>query len=340
MLNQYIKKLIEGYDLTREEATDAMNTIMSGRATEAQIGSYLTALRMKGETIEEITGCAKGMREKCARLISDDNLMDIVGTGGDGTNTFNVSTISAFVVAAAGVKVAKHGNRSVSSKCGAADVLEALGVRLDLTKEQNEKVLEETGMCFMFAPAYHSAMKYVAKPRHELGIRTIFNILGPLANPAYANMQVTGVYSETLVEPMAQVLSNLGVKRAIVVHGIDGVDEVSICGPTKVCEIREAGELRSYYIHPEALGLSLAKPEEIKGGHAEENKEILLSILKGEKGARRNMVLLNSAIALYLALDNTSLEDCIKIAEDKIDSGEALRKMQTFVKATQNKTLN
>lgn len=340
MLNHYIKKLIEGYDLTIEEATDAMNTIMSGEATEAQIGSYLTALRMKGETIDEITGCAKGMREKCARLISDENLMDIVGTGGDGTNTFNVSTISAFIVAAAGVKVAKHGNRSVSSKCGAADVLEALGVKLDLSKEDNEKVLEETGMCFLFAPAYHSAMKYVAKPRRELGIRTIFNILGPLANPAYANMQVTGVYSEDLVEPMAQVLSNLGIKRAMVVHGIDGVDEVSICGPTKVCEVRESGELRSYYIDPESLGLSLAKPEDIKGGNAIENRDILLSILKGEKGAKRNMVLMNSAIALYLARDNTSLKECIHIAEDKIDSGEALKKMETFVKATQSHTLH
>lgn len=337
MLNQYIKKLIEGYDLTTEEATDAMNRIMSGEATEAQIGSYLTALRMKGETIEEITGCAKGMREKCARLIGDGDLMDIVGTGGDGTNTFNVSTVSAFVVAAAGVKVAKHGNRSISSKCGAADVLEALGVRLDLSKEQNEKVLEETGMCFMFAPTYHNAMKYVAKPRKELGIRTIFNILGPLANPAYATMQVMGVYSESLVEPMAQVLSNLGVKRALVVHGIDGVDEVSICGSTKVCEVREAGELRSYYINPQDLGLNCAKLEDIKGGNAETNKEIALAILKGEKGAKRDMVLMNSAVALYLALDNTSLQDCVKIAADNIDSGKALGKMQEFIKATQLK---
>ena len=333
MMNEYIKKLIEGQDLTIQEANAAMDTIMSGEATSAQIGSYLTALRMKGETIEEITGCAKGMRERCIQLVGKGDLMDIVGTGGDCTNTFNVSTVSSFVVAAGGVKIAKHGNRSVSSKCGSADVLEALGVKLDLTKEQNESVLEKTGICFMFAPIYHSAMKYVAAPRKELGVRTIFNILGPLANPAYANLQVMGVYSEELVEPMAKVLSNLGVKRAMVVHGADGVDEVSICGLTKVCEVREDG-LRSYMINPEELGLRLAKPEEIKGGLAEENKEIALSILRGEKGAKRDMVLINSAVALYTALDDITLKECVEMAAELIDSGKALEKMQDFVNAT------
>lgn len=333
MMNEYIKKLIEGQDLTIQEANAAMDEIMSGEATSAQIGSYLTALRMKGETIEEITGCAKGMRERCIQLVGKGDLMDIVGTGGDCTNTFNVSTVSSFVVAAGGVKIAKHGNRSVSSKCGSADVLEALGVKLDLTKEQNESVLEKTGICFMFAPIYHSAMKYVAAPRKELGVRTIFNILGPLANPAYANLQVMGVYSEELVEPMAKVLSNLGVKRAMVVHGADGVDEVSICGLTKVCEVREDG-LRSYMINPVALGLRLAKPEEIKGGLAEENKEIALSILRGEKGAKRDMVLINSAVALYTALDDITLKECVEMAAELIDSGKALEKMQDFVNAT------
>ena len=333
MMNEYIKKLIEGQDLTIQEANAAMDTIMSGEATSAQIGSYLTALRMKGETIEEITGCAKGMRERCIQLVGKGDLMDIVGTGGDCTNTFNVSTVSSFVVAAGGVKIAKHGNRSVSSKCGSADVLEALGVKLDLTKEQNESVLEKTGICFMFAPIYHSAMKYVAAPRKELGVRTIFNILGPLANPAYANLQVMGVYSEELVEPMAKVLSNLGVKRAMVVHGADGVDEVSICGLTKVCEVREDG-LRSYMINPEELGLRLAKPEEIKGGLAEENKEIALSILRGEKGAKRDMVLINSAVALYTALDDITLKECVEMAAELIDSGKTLEKMQDFVNAT------
>lgn len=333
-MKEYINKVIEGKNLTTEEAAAAMDIIMSGEATPAQIGSYLTALRMKGETIEEITGCAKGMREKCLQLIGKGDLMDIVGTGGDCTNTFNVSTVSSFVVAAGGVKVAKHGNRSVSSKCGSADVLEALGVKLDITKEQNEAVLEETGMCFMFAPVYHSAMKYVAAPRRELGTRTIFNILGPLANPAYANLQVMGVYSDQLVDSMAQVLSNLGVKRAMVVHGEDGVDEVSICGKTKVCEVRD-GKVKSYTIDPEELGLSTAQPEDIKGGLAEENKEIALSILKGEKGAKRDMVLINSAVALYTALDNKSLKECVQMAADLIDSGKALDKMQEFIKATQ-----
>ena len=333
-MKEYINKVIEGKNLTTEEAAAAMDIIMSGEATPAQIGSYLTALRMKGETIEEITGCAKGMREKCLQLVGKGDLMDIVGTGGDCTNTFNVSTISSFVVAAAGVKVAKHGNRSVSSKCGSADVLEALGVKLDITKEQNEAVLEETGMCFMFAPAYHSAMKYVAAPRRELGTRTIFNILGPLANPAYANLQVMGVYSDKLVDSMAKVLSNLGVKRAMVVHGEDGVDEVSICGKTKVCEVRD-GKLKSYTIEPKELGLSVAHPEDIKGGLAEENKEIALSILKGEKSAKRDMVLINSAVALYTALEGKSLKECVQMAAGLIDSGKALEKMQKFVEATQ-----
>ena len=334
MMKEYINKVMEGKNLTTKEAAAAMDIIMSGNATPAQIGSYLTALRMKGETIEEITGCAKSMREKCSQLVGKGDLMDIVGTGGDCTNTFNVSTVSSFVVAAGGVKVAKHGNRSVSSKCGSADVLEALGVKLDITKQQNQAVLEETGICFMFAPIYHSAMKYVAAPRRELGARTIFNILGPLANPAYANLQVMGVYSEELVDSMAQVLSNLGVKRAMVVHGIDGVDEVSICGKTKVCEVRN-GKLKSYTINPEELGLSTAQPEDIKGGLAEENKEIVLSILKGEKGAKRDMVLINSAVALYTALDDKSLKECVQMAADLIDSGKALDKMQEFIKATQ-----
>ena len=333
-MKEYINKVIEGKNLTTEEAAAAMDIIMSGEATPAQIGSYLTALRMKGETIEEITGCAKGMREKCLQFAGKGDLMDIVGTGGDCTNTFNVSTVSSFVVAAGGVKVAKHGNRSVSSKCGSADVLEALGVKLDITKEQNEAVLEETGMCFMFAPVYHSAMKYVAAPRRELGTRTIFNILGPLANPAYANLQVMGVYSDELVDSMAQVLSNLGVKRAMVVHGEDGVDEVSICGRTKVCEVRD-GKIKSYTIDPEELGLSTAQPEDIKGGLAEENKEIALSILKGEKGAKRDMVLINSAVALYTAFDDKSLKECVQMAANLIDSGKALDKMQEFIKATQ-----
>lgn len=332
-MNRYIKKVINGENLTLIEAQEAMHHIMSGEASEAQIGSYLTALRMKGETIEEITGSAKEMRRQCLQLEGKGELMDIVGTGGDGTNTFNVSTVSAFVVAGAGVKVAKHGNRSVSSQCGSADVLEALGVNLNLSKEENERVLEETGICFMFAPCYHRAMRYVAKPRKEMGVRTVFNILGPLANPAAANLQLMGVYSQELIEPMAKVLDNLGIKRGIVVHGEDGVDEVSICGKTEVCEIRE-GKLRSYTIHPEAYGLALATPETIKGGGVQENKEIALSILRGDKGARRDMVILNSGVALYIATEDTSLSTCIQRAAEVIDSGKAYEKLKELISAT------
>lgn len=332
-MNNYIKKLIEGNDLTYEETAAAMNTIMEGQATEAQIGSLLTALRMRGETVDEITASAKVMREKCNQLKGKGDLLDIVGTGGDCTNTFNVSTISSLVVAAAGVKVAKHGNRSVSSKCGSADVLEALGVKLDVTKEQNEKVLEKIGICFMFAPLYHSAMKYVAEPRKQMGVRTIFNILGPLASPAYANLQVLGVYSEELVKPMAQVLANLGVKHAMVVYGQDGVDEVSLCAQTTVCEVK-AAELNSFVLNPQDLGLTLCKQSDLVGGEASLNKEIALRILEGEKGPKRDMVLLNSAVALTTALDHITLKEALALAAEMIDSGKAMQKLNDFVAIT------
>ncbi len=333
-MEHYIKKLVEGKDLTIHETETAMNSIMEGNATEAQIGSFLTAMRMKGETIEEITACAKVMRDKCEKLQTQGDVMDIVGTGGDCTNTFNVSTASSIVVAAAGVKVAKHGNRSVSSKCGAADILEALGVKLDITPKQNEKVLEDVGLCFMFAPVYHTAMKHVAKPRRELGIRTIFNILGPLANPAYANLQVLGVYDEKLLEPMANVLHNLGVKRAMVVHGQDGVDEISMCAPTTVYEIKD-GTIESFILNPEMLGLKFCKQEELVGGVASENKDIMLDILEGRKGPKRDIVLINSAAALYIAYGDKTLRECVEIAAEIIDSGKALVKLSEFITATQ-----
>lgn len=332
-MKEYIKKVIEGQNLTINEAEDAMNCIMSGGVSDAQIASYLTALRIKGETVDEIIGSARGMRAKCLKLEGTGELMDIVGTGGDGSNTFNVSTVSAFVVAAAGVKVAKHGNRSVSSKCGSADVLEALGVNLNLSKAENEKVLETTNMCFMFAPVYHSAMKYVAHTRSEMGVRTIFNILGPFANPAGASMQLMGVYSEKMVEPMAKVLNQLGVKKAMVVHGEDGVDEVSISGKTKVCEVR-SNKLKTYYIEPERLGLRCHPLSEVKGGLAEENKQIALNILKGEKGSKRDMVLINSGVALYIALEDKTLKECVGLAAEMIDSGKAYEKCMEFVTAT------
>lgn len=332
-MNSYIKKLVEGSHLTYEETEAAMKTIMEGKATEAQIGSLLTALRMRGETVEEITASAKVMREKCNQLKGEGDLLDIVGTGGDCTNTFNVSTVASLVVAAAGVKVAKHGNRSVSSKCGSADVLEALGVKLDVTKEQNEKVLNEIGICFMFAPLYHSAMKYVAGARRQMGVRTIFNILGPLASPAYANLQVLGVYAENLVEPMAQVLSNLGIKHAMVVYGQDGVDEVSLCAPTTICEVR-GKELHSFVLNPQELGLNFCKQTELVGGEAELNKQIALHILEGEKGPKRDMVVLNSAVALTTAVDNLTLKEAIALSNDIIDSGKAMNKLNDFIEIT------
>ena len=332
-MNNYIKKLVEGNDLTYEETVDAMTSIMEGKATEAQIGSLLTALRIQGETVEEITASATVMRKKCNQLKGEGDLLDIVGTGGDCTNTFNVSTISSLVVAAAGVKVAKHGNRSVSSKCGSADVLEALGVKLDITKEQNEKVLNEIGICFMFAPLYHSAMKYVAAPRKQMGIRTIFNILGPLASPAYANLQVLGVYAEALVKPMAQVLANLGVKHAMVVYGQDGVDEVSLCAPTSVCEVR-GKEIKNFVLKPEELGLNLCKQSDLVGGEAALNKQIALDILQGVKGPKRDMVLINSAVALTTAFDNLSLKEALALSAEMIDSGKAFKKLQDFVEIT------
>lgn len=333
-MQHYIKKLVQRQDLTIDETKSALTTIMDGAATEAQIGSFLTAMRMKGETPDEITACAEVMREKCIRLQAEGDVLDIVGTGGDCTNTFNVSTVSSIVVAAAGVQVAKHGNRSVSSKCGAADILEELGVKLDITPKENEEVLKETGLCFMFAPVYHSSMKHVAKPRRELGIRTVFNILGPLANPAYANLQVLGVYDEALLEPMAKVLHNLGVKRAMVVHGQDGVDEVSLCAPTTVYEIKDGG-IKSFILEPETLGLTRCQQSELTGGMASENKEITLDILKGQEGPKRDMVLINAAIALYTAYGDKTLKECVAIAAQMIDSGKALNKLEEFVKATQ-----
>ena len=332
-MKEYIKKLIEGNDLTYDETIAAMNHIMGGESTEAQIASLLTALRMRGETVEEITASATVMRQRCNQLHYQGDLLDIVGTGGDGTNTFNVSTIASIVVAAAGVRVAKHGNRSISSKCGSADVLEALGVKLDVTKEQNEKILDTIGICFMFAPLYHSAMKYVASARKQMGIRTIFNILGPLASPAYANLQVLGVYEESLVRPLAQVLANLGVKHAMVVYGQDGVDEVSLCAPTTICEVK-GKTLHSFVLNPQDLGLQLCKPEDLVGGTAEVNSQIALNILNGEKGPKRDMVLLNAALGLITSKQNLSLKEAIHLSAEMIDSGRAMAKLRDFIAIT------
>jgi anthranilate phosphoribosyltransferase len=334
MIREAIYKLLNGGTLTLEEARAVMFEMMEGSATPAQMGSFLTAMRHKGETIEEITACALVMREKCMKLTPETDVLDIVGTGGDELFSFNISTVSAFVAAAGGVPVAKHGNRSVSSKCGSADLLEALGANINLTAQQSEKVLKKTGICFMLANVYHTAMKHVAPVRRELGVRTIFNILGPLANPAGANMQLLGVYDENLVEPLANVLNNLGVKRAMVVHGHDGLDEITLTGSTTICEVAN-GRLGSYFITPEQFGLNRCELSELVGGDPLTNAGIARSILSGEKGAKRDTVTLNSAVCLYMAYGDSTLRQCVKKAQELIDAHKALEKLEEFVAATQ-----
>lgn len=330
MIKEAIQKLVENQDLTYDEARNVMDEIMSGTASQLHMGAYLTALRMKGETIEEITASAAGMRQHCVRLLNDQDVLEIVGTGGDGANSFNISTTSALVVASAGIPIAKHGNRGVSSKSGAADVLEALGVKIDLEPEQSAKMLEEINFCFMFAQKYHTAMRFVAPVRKELGIRTIFNVLGPLANPAGASMQLLGVYEEGLVEPLAKVLLKLGVKRAMVVYGEDKLDEISLSSPTKVCELRD-GMMKSYEIRPEELGLTRCAKDDLVGGSPEENANITRRILQGEKGPKRDAVLLNAGACFYLVQDGVTLKEGIKLAAKQIDSGMALKKLEQLI---------
>ena len=332
MIAEAIYKVIRGEDLDFYTAKAVMSEMMDGTATHAQMGAFLAALRMKGESIDEITGSALAMREKALHLKPVQDVMDIVGTGGDEAGTFNISTTTAFVVAAGGVPVAKHGNRSVSSKSGAADVLEKLGINIAISAEHSHKILNEINLCFMFAQTYHSSMKHCAPVRKEMGVRTIFNILGPLANPAGANMQLMGVYDEKLVEPMAKVLSNLGVLRGMVVHGCDGLDEATLTTKTKVCEI-ENGKLNSYYLDPEELGLNCCTLAELVGGDAEENAKITRGILDGsEQGAKRDVVILNAALCLYLAGKTESVKNAIPIAKELIDSGAAFNKLEEFVR--------
>ncbi len=334
MIQEALNEVLNKKDLSYEMACAVMAEIMDGTATNAQMGAFLAALRMKGETVTEITACAEVMREKGLKVEVPFDVMEIVGTGGDEVGTFNISTTSAFVVAAGGVPVAKHGNRSVSSKSGAADVLERLGARLDLTPEQNVEVLKKANMCFMFAQVYHTSMKNVGPVRKEMGARTIFNILGPLTNPARANMQLMGVYREELVEPMAQVLSNLGVVRGLVVNGSDGLDEATMTGATHMCEIRE-GKFRTYDLTPEALGMRRCTLQDLVGGTPEENARISRDILTGKlKGPKRDAVILNSALSLYLGIDDCSIPECVKMANEIIDSGKAGDKLEQFVAAT------
>lgn len=334
MIKEAIIKLSKKEDLTYKEAETVMNEIMSGETTPVQMSAYLTALSLKGETIDEITASAAGMRAHCVKLLHDMDVLEIVGTGGDGANSFNISTTSALVIAAGGVPVAKHGNRAASSKSGAADVLEALGVKITVSPEESARILKKINICFLFAQNYHFAMKYVAPIRKELGIRTVFNILGPLSNPAGANMELMGVYDETLVEPLAQVMAKLGVVKGMVVYGQDKLDEISMSAPTTVCEIRD-GWFQSYQIRPEQFGYNSCAKEELAGGTPEENAQITRDILEGrEKGPKRQAVCLNAGASLYITGKAKTIEEGVRMAESLIDSGAAVKKLEEFIYET------
>ncbi|UCD84398.1 MAG: anthranilate phosphoribosyltransferase [Deltaproteobacteria bacterium] len=327
MIKEAIAKVIEKVDLSEDEMEGTMNEIMSGEATPAQIGSLITALRMKGETVEEITGAARLMRKKAVGIrSSSQSMVDTCGTGGDQSHTFNISTASAFVVAGTGLKVAKHGNRSVSSQCGSADVLESLGVNIEAKKEVVEKCLEEIDIAFLFAPLLHGAMKYAIGPRREMGIRTIFNVLGPLTNPAQAKAQVIGVYDGKLTETLAQVLGRLGSKHAFVVHGTDGLDEITLTGETIVSELKD-GKVTTYHIKPEDFGLKNCERDALLGGDKKNNAKIIQEILKGAKGPQRDIVLLNSAAAIVAGGKAKDLREGIEQAKVSIDSGAAWEKL-------------
>ncbi len=350
MIKEAIIKIVDKLDLTYEEAFDVMNEIMDGRTTQVQNAAFLTALSTKStktETIPEITGCAQAMRDHALKVVHDMEVMDIVGTGGDKSMSFNISTCSALVTAAAGIKVAKHGNRAASSLSGTADCFEALGVCIDQSPDKCVKLLEDVGICFLFARNFHSSMRFVADIRKELGIRTVFNILGPLTNPASPSMQLLGVYDESLVEPLARVLSGLGVRRGMVVYGTERLDEISVCAPTKVCEF-DGDDFRSYELTPEGMGFVRRTPGELRGGDAAVNAAIALSILCGEKGAGRDAVLANSGAAIYVGGSAArggvnagiagrigSIAEGIAVAAEMIDSGAALRKLEDFREASQ-----
>ncbi len=333
-MKEFIAKLVEGVHLSEDEAEQAMNLIMEGEATPAQIGSFLTALRMKGETVEEITGSARAMRARATRVPHHQGfVVDTCGTGGDGAGTFNISTAAAFVVAGAGVPVAKHGNRSVSSRTGSADVLEALGVNLELSPEEVGRCLDEVGIGFLFALRLHLSMKHAAAPRREMGIRTIFNILGPLTNPAGAQAQVMGVYSASLTEPVARALVRLGTKRSLVVHGAGGLDEISLSGPTVISDATAAGVVTST-IYPEDMGLERAPNAALLGGDAPYNAGVITAVLTGEKGPRRDVVLANAAAALVAAGRAVDLQAGVALAAESIDSGQAMAKLEALRRLT------
>lgn len=336
MIKEAIIKIVNKEDLSFDEAYTVMNEIMNGETTPTQNAAFLAALSTKSakaETTGEIAGCAKAMREHATPVDTDFDLFEIVGTGGDNAGSFNISTTSAIVAAAGGMKVSKHGNRAASSKCGTADCLEALGVNIDEDPDKCRELLEKVGICFFFAQKYHNSMKYVGAIRKELGFRTVFNILGPLTNPAHPKRQLLGVYDEYLIEPLAKVLMELGVKRGMVVYGMDKLDEISLSAPTKVCEIKD-GSLHTYEIKPEDFGLSRCKKEDLTGGDPKENAAITLSILNGEKGAKRDAVLLNAGAALYIGEKAKSMQEGINLAARLIDSKKALKVLEDFIKVS------
>jgi anthranilate phosphoribosyltransferase len=336
MIYEAIKKIVDKQDLQYEEAYQVMNEIMSGATTQVQNAAFLAALSTKStkaETINEIFGCAAAMRDHALKIEHDMDVFEIVGTGGDCAQSFNISTTAALVIAAAGVKTAKHGNRAASSKCGTADCFEALGVNINLSPEKCVELLKTVGICFIFAQKYHTSMKYVGSIRKELGIRTVFNILGPLTNPASPAYQLLGVYDESLVEPLAHVLTNLGVKRGMVVYGQDKLDEISISAPTSVCEFC-GGEYKTYCIKPEDFGLTRCRKEDIIGGFPEENAQITLGVLNGEKGPKRDIVLMNAGAGLYITGKAKSISDGIELAKRLIDSGTAFDTLEKFKKAS------
>lgn len=349
MIKECIAKVVRGEDLSEKKIEMAMDEILSGKATSAQISSFLTALRMKGETVDEITGAAKAMRARAIKMqlnnhmvnidrdeinVEDETILDTCGTGGDGTNTFNVSTATALVVAAGGIKVAKHGQRTESNHCGSANVLEALGLELNISRTDAARCIHEVGIGFLYAPLFYGAMKYPAVPRREIGIRTIFNLLGPLTNPAGANAQILGVYDSDLTEKMARVLKRLGTREGFVFCGEGTFDEISICGPTRVSHLKD-GEISTFDITPEEYGFEKAKPEEIRGGDAKENAQIIREILEGKRGPKRDMVLLNAGAAFVAAGFDRNLEIGIERARDAIDSGRAKEKLHALVSFTQ-----
>jgi len=335
MIREAIVTLVSGRSLTMEKTAAVMEEIMTGEVTPAQFGAFVTALRLKGETVDEIVGLVKTMRAKAITVNITEPVVDTCGTGGDGLHTFNISTATAFVTAGAGLKVAKHGNRAMSSQCGSADVLAALGVKIDLNAKQVRRCLEEVGMGFMFAPVFHPAMKYASAPRREIGIRTVFNIIGPLTNPAGAKAQVLGVADESLLEKLASVLQSLGCNHALVVHGDDGLDEVTITGKTRICELKNS-RIQSYTISPGDFGLSQASLEDLRGGSADENATLLRSILVDATGPQRDVVLMNTAAVLLAGERVSTLQEGINLAKEVIDSSQALMKLEQLIEFSQD----